>query len=179
MKKIRLCVGAFAWFFIFSLAMELLFNGWDQNIVEASIVALKDALFYIFISIVLILPVHLYLEKQPGNNVPILKQITIEVPYSEAFEGCIQSLEIVGKHKIIKKDQENGFIHVKRGWIPLTPEEDLTYTLQRVSDTQTLVVIESKTFGDDILTENFRKNTQNVENLVEYINKLRPQRTAV
>ncbi|GGE59784.1 hypothetical protein [Priestia taiwanensis] len=158
--------------------IDIVTNGLNSLSVEMSVEIAKDSILSGLIMTVLICPVYNYLRKLPGNSVPISNSMTIELPYSDAFAVCVESLQIVGKHKVMKQDKEQGIIQVKRESSFFAPSEELTYTIQAVHSNQTSIVIESKSFVDE-QTEYFRKNKENVHNVVTYISGLQRNRSVM
>jgi hypothetical protein len=163
-------VKVFVYMSTLFMLYQFISNLGERTIVDTSIYAAKSGLLFGGLSILFIIPMYKLSGKKPGDSVSVSESMVVDLPYSEAFTKCLQSVQIVGKHKFIKNDESQGMIEIKsdvsfRSW-----GEKVAYTLQPVDEHYTCITIESKPWMS-LTLEDWGKNDDNVKQIMVYMKR--------
>lgn len=96
-----------------------------------------------------------------NKNVKQEQTVVVDLPYDQAFDLCLQSLENVRKSRLVEEDRVNGKIVVKVGLNWATWGDKIIYSISKMDDNQTEVNIVSYPIVKTTLID-YGKNAENI-----------------
>ncbi len=106
-----------------------------------------------------------YGEPEGAMEVHHVRHVELRLPYDQAFDLCISSLNAVNKGRIRREDRPLGRIEAKGGMTWKSWGEVISFDLRRVDANRTRVEVSSKPVLRTTLVD-LGKNLENVEKVV-------------
>lgn len=98
----------------------------------------------------------------------------LQLPYDDAFNLCIESLNVIKRHKIRRKDITEGKIVARAGITLWSAGEIISFYLNQIDDQKTRIEIASRPLIPTRFFD-YGKNVENVEKIIQFLR----QRTSI
>ncbi len=105
-----------------------------------------------------------YGEPEGAMEVRHVRHVELRLPYDQAFDLCISSLNAVKKGRIRREDRPSGRIEAKAGMTWKSWGEVISFDLRRIDENRTRVELSSKPVLRTTLVDG-GKNLENVEKI--------------
>ncbi len=103
-------------------------------------------------------------ESEEALGVHHVRRVELRLPYEEAFDLCISSLNAVKKGRIRREDRPSGRIEAKAGMTWVSWGEVISFDLRRIDENRTRVEVSSRPVLRTTLVD-LGKNLENVERI--------------
>jgi hypothetical protein len=104
-------------------------------------------------------------EKMEVNTT---RDIELKIPFDQAFDLCIESLDCINRCNIMEKDRHQGKIAAKTGINWKTWGDTISFRLSRLNDDTTRVIVSSRPTARTTLVD-FGKNLENVRIIISWL----------
>ncbi len=111
-----------------------------------------------------------YGEPEGAMEVRHVRHAELRLPYDQAFDLCISSLNAVKKGRIRREDRPSGRIEAKAGMTWKSWGEVISFDLRRIDANRTRVEVSSKPALRTTLVD-LGKNLENVERIMGFLTR--------
>lgn len=101
-------------------------------------------------------------------NISHVREITLDLPYNDAFGICVSSLKDMKSGKIRLEERETGKIEARTPWYGRFGNEKITFKIHRESDNVTKIRVETRPIMPFTLVD-YGKNLDDIETICKYI----------
>lgn len=109
-----------------------------------------------------------YRNSEDAMGVHHVRNVELQLPYDKAFDLCIESIRLIKKSKIQKKDISQGKITAKAGMTWKTWGDLISFDIRKIDNEKTQVIVSSRPTLRATLVD-YGKNLENVERIISFL----------